>query len=258
MKLSVVIAAPYPEETLEECRRALEGQAVDQIVVSQGDGELPSLRWAEIDQLEGDVIACLEARCIPAPDWAERIRAAHAAGPETIGGVILPSPSASPLELGQYFSDHFVAAEPRRWARRISDANVSYKRCYVDRFRRRLTSGQWETALHAEAAQRGELSLADARAVYRYQDRPLSEVLTERYCHGQDYGAQSTRRWARVALAPLLPFVQTGRAFQAASRAGLSGAFLRALPWTWTLNTAWALGEAVGGARGVSTNANRH
>jgi len=258
MKLSVVIASPGPKELLEECRNALESQQVEQIIVSQGPGELPSLRWSEIDRLDGDVIACLEGRSIPAPNWAEQVRAAHASGPETIGGIVRPAPGATGFELGQYFSDHFVAAAAAQRAERISDANVSYKRAYVERFRDRLASGEWETALHAEAAARGELALTDARVVYRYEGRTRSQVFSERYRHGRGYAARPEKRRDRILFAPVLPFVLTGRSLRAALGSGLVGSFVRALPWTCALNIAWSVGEAVGGAFGVSTDADRH
>jgi len=242
MKLTVVLASQGPPELLAQCLRALEGQPVDQLLVSEGDRPLPGLRWARINEFEGDVIAHLEARAIPTPGWAQAIRAAHASEPAVIGGVLRPAPGASAFHLAQYFSDHAVAP--------ISDANVSYKRAWVDRNRERLTSGEWETPLHVEAAAHGEQTVVDAVAVYRYDGRTASQVLSERFRHGRAYAARSGKRAQKTVFAPLLPAVLLARGLRAAARAGMLAAYLRALPWTCLLNLAWSIGEAVGGILG--------
>lgn len=242
MKLTVIVASQGPPELLAECLRALEDQPVDQLLVSEGDRPLPALRWARINEFQGDVIAHLEARAIPAPNWARAIRAAHASGPPTIGGVLRPAPGASAFHLAQYFSDHAIAP--------VSDANISYQRAWVDRHRVRLASGAWETPLHVGAASRGELALVDAEAVYRYDGRTASQVVPERFRHGRAYAARSGQRVRKAVLAPLLPAVLLGRGLRAAAHAGMLPAYLRALPWTCSLNLAWSLGEAVGGIFG--------
>ena len=133
MRLSVVIVGRGGPEEIEACRSAVTRQAVDQVIVVSGDAALPELRRQGLVEADGDVVAFLEARAIPARDWAQRLRAAHGDGPETIGGVLQPRPRATTFKLGAYFSDHVFAGAPASPARRVSDANVSYKRSYLER-----------------------------------------------------------------------------------------------------------------------------
>ena len=139
--ISVVIPAKDDAELLERCLLALARQTrpADEIVVvdnastddtaararrlgasviSETEIGIPAAASAGYDRATGDIIARLDADCIPADDWLENIEAGFAESPEAaaltngayfIDGPPWVRPFANLIYLGAYFSIVFLA-----------------------------------------------------------------------------------------------------------------------------------------------------
>lgn len=301
MKLSVVVAIVDGGEALAACLRALReqagGNALELIVPVDSRcphvrdalaacpearvlalGELASAhppesllalheridrrRAAGLAAASGDVVALIEDRVVPRPDWAARLLAAHTAKPDAaaIGGAVAAPEAGSTLARAVYFCDYGryappLAAGPAEW---LSDVNVSYKRAALEATRDAWRERFHESTVHWRLRERGALLWAAPEAVVaaaREPVRPLAwdALLRERVAFARVFGftrakeAPLARRLAWLALAPALPFLLTARRVaERAQRGALQqGGFFAALPAVFALSCAWALGEAL-------------
>lgn len=217
---------------------------------------VPVLRWSALELTSAPLVGALESRCVPAPDWAQRIVRAHDRAPLTpaVGGPVGPGSASSGFELGLYFCEYgaFAPPLPEGPARALSGANLSYKRSALLERPDYLESGRWETFLHQQWLAEGrELHLCGA-AIEFHNTMPPAVALRQRFHYGRGYAAERVedvrgpQRWLYAAFCPVLPFLLTARMAAAARRKGILGLFARALAWTLLLNAAWSAGELCG------------
>lgn len=224
-----------------------------------GQHELYDRRRAfGLSRATGDLVAILEDRAPPRPDWCATMARLHRALPHAvIGGAIECDPAARTLDWAFYVCDFSrfglpFTAGARTW---ISDVNVCYKRRAVE-----LTRDVWmprfhEPAVHWRLIDRGETLYLTPEAVVDYHPAcgRLSDVLAERVQWGQLFGAVRARhlpaaaRAAVVLAGPLLPFLLYARHATAAWRLGQLRRYLWATPWILALLAAWTVGEVRGG-----------
>ena len=223
-------------------------------------------RAAGLAAARGDVVALIEDRVTPRPDWADWLLAAHAALPSAavIGGAVA-APAGGVLARAVYFCDYGRHAPPfspgpAAW---LSDVNVSYKRSALDATRALWRERYHESTLHWRLREQGELLWATPDAVVvasreRAGPLALAALLRERVAFARVFGwtrahgAPLPRRLAWLALTPALPFLLTARRVAERARRGalLRDGFLGALPAIFLLSCAWSLGEALAYATG--------
>ena len=216
---------------------------------------VPALRWAALSAVSGEIIGALEARCVPAPDWARVIVAEHLAHPGSpaVGGPV-GFGSGGPSNFALYWCEYGAFAPPVASgpAPALSGANLSYARAELDQNLDLMQSGAWETVLHDRwRAQGRELRLCQA-AIEFHNTMPPGIAMRQRFHYGRGYAADRAAAWSGARrlvyglLAPLLPLLLTARMARQAFAKGRGALFLRALGWMLALNTAWSAGEAVG------------
>ena len=168
-----------------------------------------------------------------------------AAGPIALG------PDAGPTETAYYLAEFVRFAPSAMRPGALCDANLSFKRSFLDRNRERLQPGLWPSGLLE-----GRCPLASEAAVEYLCPDDLGAAMGQRFRYGRRYAASRVaRRWlytrlpyaAGAAALPALLLLRQGRD---ARRAGLSGAFWSVLPRTLLLDAAWAGGECLGYAAG--------
>lgn len=226
------------------------------VTTAAGQHELYDRRRAAgLHEARGALIAILEDRAPPRPDWAATMWKLHNELPHgAIGGAI----ECAPGDLLNWafwacdFSRYGLPFEsgPRSW---ISDVNVCYKRRCID-----LTRDVWherfnEAKVHWTLVERGETLYLTNEAVvdYRTPYRSLSGVLPERFHWGRLFGCVRAshvgplRRLAFVLTGPAIPFVLffrhrrvqqglgNGERFRAAAR------FMLPLLFAWTTGEVW-------------------
>lgn len=217
------------------------------------------MRWAMLDEVTEPVVACLEGRCVPAPEWAAQILAAHAAHAEAagIGGAVSIPPSANYLDKSVWFCEYAAFAPPLDDAQsaELSGANLSYKTAALRKESDLLKSGAWETHLHIRWRNKAT-PLRTINAVIEFHNAmTVAEFVRQRFAYGRGYAAARAhppRRWIFALVTPFLPFLLTLRTFLQAKRAGMLADFLLCLPAVFFFQTMWSAGELLGYCFGPS------
>ncbi len=214
-------------------------------------------RAAGLAAATGELVAILEDRGVPRPDWARRMATLHAELPHAaIGGAIEHGRTAS-LNWAVYFCDFGryqlpFAAGPRPY---VSDVNICYKRRALEQTRTLWAERYHETTVHWALLRAGEvLYLSPEVAVDQHRDGlGLGALLGERLGWGRLFAYTRARetglgkRLVLAALAPVLPFVLFARLFRDRLAKGRNvGAFLRASPAILLLLGSWSAGECLG------------
>ncbi|MEZ5293565.1 MAG: hypothetical protein R2745_20950 [Vicinamibacterales bacterium] len=213
-------------------------------------------RAAGLKRATGDLVAILEDRAPPRPDWCATMARLHAELPHAVIGGAIESASADRLNWAFYACDFSryappFEAGPRDW---VSDVNVCYKRRAVE-----LTRDLWHTRFHEPEVhwrliERGETLYLTPEAVVDYTTpyTSLLGVLPERFQWGRLFGyiraknVSTVERLKFIAAGPLLPLVLFRRHAAAQARRGQSSRFWQAAPVMLPLLMAWTAGEVWG------------
>ncbi len=209
----------------------------------------------------GLLVAIIEDRGAPRPNWANTAARLHAELPHAVIGGGVENACHRPLNSAVFFCDFGRYQPPfgagsRNW---VTDINVCYKRAAIDATRDLWADRYHETTVHWALMRAGEtlylspdLLVDQLRANLR-----LGRLLRERVSWGRLFAYTRVReqsrgvRFAAVVLAPALPlllFVRLCR-LQLARRAPM-GRFLLATPAILLLLTAGSAGELIGYATG--------
>jgi len=244
-----------PAEELRECFPAVRFLHFDQ------PRTVPQLRWAALPETSGEIVGAIEARTIPARDWAAHILAAHHGEPEAcaVGGPVRSPGAAFAFDLGLYFCEYGAFAPPlvEGPARALSGANLSYKRRALDENRDLLDAGVWETVLHERWLAQGKMLRTTNAAIDFVNTMSRPTALRQRFNYGRGYAAERIEfapAWRRVywaAISPLLPGLLVWRTLRGAAAKGLGPQAARSLGWILLLTCAWSAGEVVGYALGT-------
>jgi hypothetical protein len=280
--LTVIVGTTQPWPEIAVCLDSIHAQALAlgaEVLAIDGHGEgLPAdlaarypgvtpiraagasifqLRAEAMRRARGEVVAVTEDHCRAAPDWCERIVAAHREWPQAavVGGVVENGAAARLLDWAHFFVTNGAAMPPiRRGARRrvALQATVSYKRRVLPR--EHPPWGYMEWMLNEELHQRGEQLVADDRiAVQHVQSFSLRDTLAIHYHDARCIAAFRTRRiafgeWllrlgvAGTVMAPLLCL----RTLVAVAPKGRLGLLAAGAPWIAVIAACRAAGSVVG------------
>jgi GT2 family glycosyltransferase len=287
MRISVLIAAYRSRTTVAATLAALRSQSrpVHEVVVveSSGDGaaelvrrDFPEVRLVVSESrlfpgaarqvglrwVTGDVVACLDADCVPEPEWASGLTRALEAGAPAVAGAVLNA-SGSTTVGWAYFLSEFTPWLPGP-SRDLHDAptcNTAYRAGLAEQVGGFPDHGllSADSLLHWRLRKRLGVRLRfvpEARVGHVYRGGAF-EMLRRRLEHGRSLsaarrlfgplGLPARLAWA-LAAALLLPLFYLLRLF--ATAFGHPDvprrAFLRALPLTAVALVLWAWGQAVG------------
>ena len=203
----------------------------------------------------GALVAILEDRAPPRPDWAARMVRLHGDPFAVIGGAI-ESAAADALGWALYVCDFDryglpFESGPREW---ISDVNICYKRSALEATRHLWTDRYHEPAVHWALAAAGEtLYLSNEPVVdHRRSPQGIWNAVRERFAWGRLFGyirakqMSPLRRLALTLLGPVIPLRLLVRYARTQRRRGEGARFLRTAPLIGLLLIAWSAGE-VGG-----------
>ena len=205
----------------------------------------------------GDIVAMLEDRGHPSPDWASTLIRLHAEiEKNVIGGAIECREPVNLLHWAFYVTDFGRYGRPFRsgsvsW---VSDVNVSYKRKALADSRHLWTERFYEMIVHRYLMSRGEeLYLSDELVVNH--GRPpvtLRKLLRERLEWGILFGYVRTKQTSpleRLGLifgSPLIAPVLIGRHGLIQAQKGRGLRYLKALPYVTLMTMTWTVGEVWG------------
>lgn len=212
-------------------------------------------RSAAMAVAQGNIVAMLEDRGVPRPEWAHTCLELHARLPhQAIGGAI-DWAGFGVLSWAVYACDfgRFESIHPAGEREFLSDCNVSYKRPAVDMTRPLWKERYHETQVHDQLRREGAGLWFAPTAVVEEARSGLrtAPLLGERFAWGRLYaatrvaGASRAHRVLRAATTLFLPAILYSRI---ARRHGgrTPGRLLRATPALLLLLVAWSLGECAG------------
>ncbi len=300
-ELSVIVTVVDGGETLERCLRALAAQADSprlEVIVPYDDtipevaalaAEFPGFRFLSLGTIEaagdsrnpywehvrydcrrsgglraaqGALLAMVEDRGAPRPDWARtmvRLHAAHHHG--AIGGAVeCRSPGAwgravFVCDFGRY-EPPLSVDDPEF----LSDINICYKRAALESVRELWQERYQEASVNWALRARGAgLLLSSEAVVVQQRDRlELARLLAERLHWGRTFGqvrVEGSAPWKALlysAALPLLPPLLFVRHLRAEHRKGRTLPQLVELsPALLLLLNAWSFGECVGYLEGA-------
>lgn len=219
------------------------------------------LRARAVAESQGRVVALLEDHCVPAPDWVERMLAAHDGVRAGVGGTVEKGfppgrDRDGALNWALYLTDYsrYMKPMPAGPAHGLTDTNSSYLRSELERI-----APLWQAEFH-ENVVNGRLR-ADGRAlwlapdvtVFEQRSVPLADALRDRFTFGRLFGStrvegkSALHRIAYAGASVLMPPLMIARvARNLFGRGRYRLPFVRALPALALINTVWILGECVG------------
>lgn len=213
-------------------------------------------RTAALRAATGSIVAILEDRGIPRPDWARTVVRLHHQPWAVIGGAIEPASSSRLADWALHVCDFSryslpLTAGPSPW---VSDVNVTYKRRALEATRSTWADRFHEPVVHWELLRQGEvLYLSPELIVDHYRaPRPLAQLVVERFQWGRLFGyirarhSSRAQRAGQVLVSPLVPFLLLSRHARVQFRRGDARRLVKAVPLLLGFLAAWAAGEAVG------------
>jgi hypothetical protein len=282
----------------DEARQAVERvlpqtlAAGGEVIVADGSGKKPPtaaqmadaggpIRWLSLPgksvfQLRlagyraawGNIVAVTEDHCHVAPDWVERILAAHAEHPEAgaIGGAVVNGTNTKLVDWAAFFLTQGPYMPPLQngVTKRISGpANVSYKRRVLDRIMGDDEQGVIDF-VELAGALAGEQLVADDRIrVLHHQSQGIRGTSLAEFDNGRSIAGYRRRHmtrgdWARLAASPVLPLYRTVRALRIVNRRERpTDKLVKAIPaHVWFQYCAMA-GEVVGYVAGPGRSPHR-
>jgi len=220
------------------------------------------LRSRGIAAARGEYVGLLEDHARPDPHWCARAMARHREGHAAVGGAIGNGIDRA-LNWAVYFCDfgRYQNPVPEGDSPFASDSNVVYSRKALESVRDAWDPSFREVVVNAGLMRQDHaIVLEPGMLVDQHRsDLTLGTALRERYVWGRSYA--ETRRLLLgkaqllilALLWPVLPPLMLLRIGRTAwQRRTHFGAFLRALPATVLLLTAWSLGEGIGYLKGLS------
>ena len=233
-------------------------ETVRPIKTEGGQHELYDRRRAHgLAAAEGEIIAMLEDRGHPSPNWASTLVRLHReTGKSVIGGAIECKKPVSLLNWAFYVTDFGRYGLPFESGKAgwVSDVNVSYSREALEKTRHLWKERFHEMLVHRYLESKGEDLFLSNELVVHHMRPPISlgALLRERFDWGILFGyvrvMQLTKfqRLVFIVASPLIPLVLWVRhgVIQVSKGRGLR--YLAALPYVLMLTTAWTLGEVWG------------
>lgn len=285
--LSIIVICYRAAATIERCLEALvpqRGDAVEVLVVDSGDdatADLVARRFPEVrlvrsaTRLEpgaarnagiaaarGELIGFVDADCVAAPDWAERVLAAHRAADPVIGGVIDLAPPRGTLATALYVCEfnQWMPGAPPGPMRDIPTCNLSIKRWALERFgpfRERGYSS--DTAFNWKLARAGVPPRLDPRIrVAQLMAPTLRGFVQKQLMHGRAFARMRVaeeqlsrkRRVAYAVLSPGLPLLLGARLVRRVRERAQDGLpLVRSAPLVLLGLCLWSAGELAGYVR---------
>jgi GT2 family glycosyltransferase len=248
-------------------------------------GRFPSIRFVDADaspvpmrRMRGihiadtELIALLEDSSVPGPDWFAAIRSAFESdavaavgGPVTIADNIGHRQQAlGCCEFGRFHPAlvrglaHSGGGSARSFAvDHLPGNNVAYRRSAIDEIAE-SRDALIETVVNAGLRAAGYLLIIDVAMVVEYRSRGSHGARwIDRYRHGRLYGGNQAagkspgHRGLCFFRALLLPMVLSGRSLRRMTLAIPVRAWCKVGALVCWMETAWALGEAVGAVAGT-------
>lgn len=239
--------------------------------LSAADELVPVRRQCGIGAATGDIVALIEDTSWPDEGWCAAARSAFleaqtaAAGGAVRIAATLPSryQALGWCEYGAFAPKPATQTDRLVRAYRVPGNNMAFRRVELIEVMRGEHNGLLEGHVCDRLLDNGRRVVYQPRMSVTYAacDRHNAALAT-RLHHGRIYAAAQVRgrpwpwRLAHVAKAPFLPLVLTLRRMVSMAGSSRLPARLWVLFWIALMESAWALGEAIGGLAGEGKSMN--
>jgi hypothetical protein len=196
--------------------------------LSMPDASVFQLRLAAYRAAKGDVIAVTEDHCFVAPDWIQRILAAHASYPEAgvVGGAVLNGTDRKLVDWAAFFltqGPHMPPLETGFAARVSGPANCSYKRRVLERLGGDDEQGVIDFLELPVALEDEKLVTDDSIRVLHHQSQGFWGTSLAEFDNGRTIAGYRRREatrgdYLRILGSPVLPLYRAGRAMRIVGR----------------------------------------
>lgn len=221
-----------------------------------GRHELIDLRRsAGLAAARAPLVALIEDRSVPRPDWLREMVRAGAGVRGAVGGVVECADTA-PLAQALFLCDYGRYRPPQAPGSReyLSDANVCYSRDALERTRRTWEGRFHESTVHWALARAGAELRLEPRLVVDHHRGPvhLASMLRERLGFGRLFASTRARettplrRAILAAFSPFLPLLLFWRIARRELASGRGRRLATLTPQLLALLTAWSVGELIG------------
>lgn len=214
-------------------------------------------RAAGLAVARGDLIAIVEDRSVPRPDWAATACRVHEQHPNLAIGGAIENGRDHALNWAVYLCDFGRYQRPFAPGPRsqVSDVNVVYKRRAIEQTREIWKERFHEPLVHWALERSGESLFASPDLIVDQMRDNLSlgSLLRERVAWGRLFGtlrareASPARRAVLVLASPLAPGLLFARIVRdQVAKGGSLARLAKVSPAVIVLLTAWVAGEVVG------------
>ncbi len=214
-------------------------------------------RAAGLHQATAPLIAMIEDRGAPRPDWARAMVDAHARFPDAVIGGAVENEPTDLVRWAIFFVDfsRYQAPFDTLHPEYVTDTNICYKREALFAVQPLWSEKYQESAVNWALRDKGFSLRLDPgpRTVQLRAPIGAGAMAGERFNWGRVYGEQRARnapfaaRLKWMAATPLLPFVLFVRHLGKQMRVGRRvGTYVAAAPIIFFLLTCWAFGELQG------------
>jgi len=285
--LSIIVVCWQAAATIERCLAALVPQRRDDVeivVVDSGTdatADIVARRFPEVRLVRlatrhapgaarnvgiaaarGELIGFVDSDCVAAPDWAERVLAAHHDPTPVIGGIIDLAPPRTALGTALYLCEfnQWLPGAPAGPMRDIPTCCLSLKRSALERFGPFRSDGYCsDTAFNWKLARAGSPPRLDRSIRVSQMMQPtVRGFVRKQLMHGRAFARMrvaeesfsTARRLAFAALSPLLPLVlglRLVRRVRERAQPGLP--LVRSAPLVLLGLCLWSAGELAGYVR---------
>jgi len=220
------------------------------------DAGLPQLLRDAIRASHGKIVAVTDPFIEFPPDWLAKVRQAHAAEYQVIGGAVENGRTQSVLDWACYLADYgaFMLPARRQETTLLPGNHVTYKRALLDEMQAQFDGGFWKVFFHWELEQRGVKFLFDPEMyVYYAKQNRFGAFMDGYFRHGWFFAGRRCEtiglgeRLLRVVTLPLLMLVLLYRRMRDAwSKGRHRRELLLASPVMAVFVAGWAAGEGAG------------
>tara|TARA_R110001599_G_scaffold81464_1_gene219697 strand:- start:8380 stop:9291 length:912 start_codon:yes stop_codon:yes gene_type:complete len=227
------------------------------IIRAHADSRIPLLWRDGIRAAQADKVALTTAHCVPPQSWIKQLLAYPLEGKQVaVGGAIENVENDTTVGRVIYLLRYvrYTKSRPNGRVDDLAADNALYRKADILAHDDLLEIGFWEPSFHERFLAEGKIMQFDNELLVVHKNcYGIKQFMRQRYSHGIEFGMARakvmsvTKRFAMIALSPLIPLVFTRKIMATARRdKQFDLGFNRDMFWLLVFVLAWSVGETLG------------